>query len=491
MAKRKTKSPRRDAWTNSETGHGTSRDATEYTYFTSRPVSDEYAIQLWRSDDMIKKIVEALPTDALRRPWTYKIGDGDGEDKEKAADLSSENERLDGVQTFKRAICTERATGGAIVFPVMEGGGPLEEPLEDYEDRIGKIIALHCFEPRECVPATWYTKLSDVKFRQPRTWRISPLSGNTGRYMVGEEIHESRLIVFPGRRVSNQPLTGQRTGHGDGVVQYCLKVVSDYGLSWGSVAKLLTDFGHGVYKLDQLDEILAEKNGEAELDRRLEAMDRRKSSLRAAVIGKNDEFMRVATALGGYAEVLIQIAQRLAACAEMPMTRLFGMSPAGLNATGESDIRMWYDSCEQERERHAHRIDQYSRMLMLQNDGPFGGVEPDDWDHEFPPLWQPSEKEQAETRKLVAETDQIYFTIGSASNDDIAISRWGSGRYSMEMAIDWAAREEAKRLEEEQAQEMHDAQVEATANPPPPGSDPNAAKTPPQDEGDEKSSAEE
>lgn len=471
MAKRKTKRPRRDAWVNNETGHGTSRDATEYTYFTSKPVSDEYAIQLWRSDDMIKKIVEALPNDALRRPWTYKIGEGDDEDKEKATALCSENERLDGVQVFKRAIHTERATGGAIIFPVMEGGGPLNEPLEDYEDRIGKIIALHTFEPRECVPVTWYTRLSDAKFRQPKTWRISPLSGNTGRYMVGEEIHESRLIVFPGRRVSNQPLTGQRIGHGDGVVQYCLKVVSDYGLSWGSVAKLLTDFGHGVYKLDQLDEILAEKNGEAELDRRLEAMDRRKSSLRAAVIGKNDEFMRVATALGGYAEVLIQIAQRLAACAEMPMTRLFGMSPAGLNATGESDIRMWYDSCEQERERHAHRIDQYSRMLMLQNEGPFGGVEPEEWDHEFPPLWQPSEKEQAETRKLISETDKTYFDMGAASNDDIAISRWGSGRFSPEMTIDWKAREEAKKLEEQQAQEMHDAQVEGLKNP---GVDPNA-----------------
>ena len=65
---------------------------------------------------------------------------------------------------------------------------------------------------------------------------------------------------------------------------------------------------------------------------------------------------------------------------------------------------------------------------------------PKTWSIEPNPLWQPSESEQATTRKTIAETDQIYYTMNAATSEDIAESRWGGDTYSSDMHIDIKAR---------------------------------------------------
>lgn len=454
MAKQRTtkkRAARRDGWANPETGHGTSRDHREYTTFSPRGVTDEYMRSLWRGDDVIGRIVEDLPDEAWRRSVTFTLGSKEGDDKEEAAALAGEWEDIGADTALKECGYRERALGGGAILPIIEGSvGQLDEPLDDYMDRIGKIVALHVFEPREMQPDSWYTKLSDPKFRQPQTWRVTPLSGATGRAMVGDIIHESRMIIMPGIRVSPQPLIGTRLGWGDSVTLRVLEVCASFGLSWGSAAKILADFDHGIYQLDQLDEILAENGGEDELDRRLAAMDRRKSSLRAAVIGKNDTFTRAASSLAGYSDLLIQLAFRVSAAAKMPASRLFGMAPQGMNATGEYDQSSWYDAADAYRTEKRKPAERLARLMMLQADGPTAGKEPANWKLEFPALKVPSEKEQADTRYVVAQADKIYFEMGAASNDDIANSRWKGGRYSPEMSIDWKAREEQKKIDEAQ-----------------------------------------
>ncbi len=177
-------------------------------------------------------------------------------------------------------------------------------------------------------------------------------------------------------------------------------------------------------------------------------MDYMRSTLRSMVVGAGDDFQRTSTPVGGLEGLLQQFALRIAAAADMPVTVMFGMAPAGLNATGDNDIRGWYDKIASRREHHYRcRLEQIIRMYMLSKDGACKGVEPDQWSVEFPPLWEPSEKERAETRYIIAQTDQIYFNIQAASSDDIAESRWKGDTYSSEMTIDWAERKKQQDLE--------------------------------------------
>jgi phage-related protein (TIGR01555 family) len=121
----------------------------------------------------------------------------------------------------------------------------------------------------------------------------------------------------------------------------------------------------------------------------------------------------------------------------MPISKLFGQSASGLNATGEGDARNWYDAVK------AYQADSvrpaYERMLRLifaAKTGPTRGIEPDNWSLKFPPLWQPTEKERAETRKIVAETDAINYDMGLVTSEELRTSRFGGEEYSAETEID-------------------------------------------------------
>jgi hypothetical protein len=80
--------------------------------------------------------------------------------------------------------------------------------------------------------------------------------------------------------------------------------------------------------------------------------------------------------------------------------------------------------------------ERFLRILFRAKAGPTKGIEPDNWTVSFPPLWQPTEQERATTRKMVAETDAIYYDMGVVTSSEVRSSRFGSDEYSSETVID-------------------------------------------------------
>lgn len=455
---------RHDGLINVFTGHGTDRDRRTSTYHQTAVVIDENAIDLRRGNWIAARICELLDDDAFRRGYELKL-----DDKEEAETVMDAVEDLGINKKAEQAGQMERTAGGAALFPVLDGAlGDLNEPLvlDPKEPRIGKVLALHLLEPRELRPWTWYTDLEHPKFGQPETYWLRPLLGGMSGAAINALarqviVHESRLAIYPGLKFTRQPLNGQRLGWGDSALTRPNEAISDFGLSWGSAASILHDFAQGVVKLDQLVEMLREEGGEALVSKRLAVMDMTRSSLRAMVLDKNDEFTRTSTPVSGLSDLLIQFAQLIAAAADMPLTRLFGMSPAGLNATGQSDMQGWYERVGVRQTDHTANLEWMIRLVMLSADGPTQGQEPDEWSIEWRPLQKPSEKETADTRYAVAQADKIYFDMGAASSDDIAKSRFGGDTYSMETVIDWDAREAQQKIDEQKAAEIDKASIAA------------------------------
>ena len=97
----------------------------------------------------------------------------------------------------------------------------------------------------------------------------------------------------------------------------------------------------------------------------------------------------------------------------MPVTRLFGVSAAGLNATGAGDARNWYDA-----------VGDYQTKSVLPGlrAVPAYPVPGESWtdqghragqlDSELPATLAADRQERATTRKTVAETDAIYYDMG-------------------------------------------------------------------------------
>jgi phage-related protein (TIGR01555 family) len=443
---------RRDGWTNSASGHGTAYDRRTLTRFGVDIVTDLEARQLWRAEWLCKRIIETLPGEANRRGWDLKV-----KDKKLAASIAARAEEidLDGVMT--RAAEYERAYGGAAIFPVLSGAlGDLSTPLVDTS--ITRVEALHVLEPQELQPETYYTSLAHPKFGLPETYRLYPLHSGRGGYVSIQAIHESRLVIFGGKRVSRQTQPGQREGWGDSELNHARGMISDAGLTWGSVATLLHEFGQGVYKIAGLAEMMSRTDGPAELARRMDAMDMFKSSMRAMAVDAEDDYVRMSTPASGLSELLEQQAIWIAAIAGMPVEVLFGRAPAGLNATGDSTIRNWYAEVEKiDATRYAPKRERLIKMLLLEG----GREEPALWAVEARPLWSPSEKEVAETRFIDAQTDEKNITNGVYSADDAAKSRYQGDKYGRDIVIDWTAREAQKVADDEIAEEMRAAEIDA------------------------------
>jgi hypothetical protein len=157
---------------------------------------------------------------------------------------------------------------------------------------------------------------------------------------------------------------------------------------------------------------------------------------------------------------------RICAAARMPVTKLFGQSPSGLNATAEGDLAFWYDRVSGQQDADLRKQLEYLiKLLWLAKDGPTGGVEPKSWSLDFESLWQLSQDEETAARKTQAETDAVYIDTGVLTPDEVAMSRFGGDRYSFETSLDDEIRAEPEQVEPEPEPAMAPVQEPAQTQP--------------------------
>jgi phage-related protein (TIGR01555 family) len=86
--------------------------------------------------------------------------------------------------------------------------------------------------------------------------------------------------------------------------------------------------------------------GEAGVIRRMEIMNMSKSVLNAILIDSEEDYTRDNASLAGIPEIIDRFMLMVTGSTGIPVTRLFGRSPGGLNATVENDLRNYYDLVE-------------------------------------------------------------------------------------------------------------------------------------------------
>lgn len=432
------KRARFDGWYNVLTGLGDiSRDKTEYADFQHDPVDQQSCEELWRGDDMAACIVETIPAEMLRQGFDISLGNSSTDKNESELLLKAAIEELEVIEKYQEVLCYERAYGGGAIFPGADDGQDPAEPLDLKRLRSLKWISV--LEPRELVPESWYSDPLKPKLGQVERYRINPIGTANTTTQTGALIHESRLITFPGVRVTKRTRS-ENNSWGDSVLVRCRRVLSHFHQSWSSAAVLLADFAQAVLKMKGLADFLAANDTESVVNR-AQGMDLARSVCRAVIIDSEEEFGRQVTPLTELPEMLDKFALRLSATARMPVSLLLGQSPAGLQATGASDIRFFYDRVKTDQTRRLKpRLERLIKMIMLAKQGPLAGNEPKNWSVTFPSLWQETEKEKAEIRKSQADADRVYMEYGVISPEEVARSRFGGDRYSVETSIDMKSR---------------------------------------------------
>lgn len=371
-------------------------------------------------------------------------------------------EDLQVLDVFGEAMKAERTYGGsAVLVGIRDGVKDLSKPL-DY-DKIQSVDWLDVLTPLELVPYQWYMDPTAAKFGRPELYWMQRLSSGSIGSTTRIPIHESRLILFPGIVISKRQ-QHEHWGWGDSILVRMLEALRDFSGAYGGAAQLVTDFAQAVLSIKGLTESFLTGDDDL-LVRRARALDEGRSIAKAILMDADEKFERTATPVTGLSDLMDRFALNLAAAVPMPVTILMGQSPAGLNATGDADTRSWFDSIAAKRERNLKpRMNIFMKMLFASKRGPTQGTEPEKWTLKYGELWQPTAKEEAERRYIVAQTDAIYITNGVLIPEEVAISRWGGDAYSPETQLDRDVREDFdKQAEEEAKAEAKQLQAEAEA----------------------------
>ncbi len=120
-----------------------------------------------------------------------------------------------------------------------------------------------------------------------------------------------------------------------------------------------------------------------------------------------DEFDTHQYSFSGLSDVLIQFAQQLSGATGIPLTRLFGQSPAGLSATGEGEMKQYHEKVKQKQEKEFRTPLQ--RLLGVLSMSELSKPLPDDFGFEFRNLQEMSEAEKADiaTKKTAAVVQAV------------------------------------------------------------------------------------
>ena len=112
-----------------------------------------------------------------------------------------------------------------------------------------------------------------------------------------------------------------------------------------------------------------------------------------------DKFEAHSYTFSGLSDVMLQFGQQLSGALQIPLVRLFGQSPAGLNSTGDADIRTYYDMIQSQQESRLRRG--VGMVLDLLCRSEIGNEPPKGFKFTVTPLWQMTPVEKATVGQAV------------------------------------------------------------------------------------------
>jgi len=429
MTKKKNKVINFDGWGNILTNLGIrGKDRTQSTnYLYDNRLDENQLMNLYTGDGFAKKVVDLIATE-MTREWFTIEGDTDNL-------IVGALDEIDGKEKVTDLIRWSRLFGGAVLLLGVDDGQELDQPIN--YNNIRKLDYLQVFDRHQ----VWWT-FNDVygvesrNFGKPEFYRINPLKTAAAEIVV----HESRIIKMDGEKLPVRRYI-DNDYWGDSVLQPIYTQLKNLGAAYGTTANIMEDFVQSVLTINNLQDMLAA--GEDELiQKRLQIIDTSRHVANTILLDENESYTKLGSSVGGLDGLIDKFTLALAAVSGIPVTFLMGQAPAGLQATGASDIRMFYDNIKGEQEDTLRPvIEKLTKIIMLSSEGGFGGRELENWCIKFTPLWQLTDSENATLRKTIAETDQIYINTGVLDPSEVAIARFGGESYSMDTFIDNETRE--------------------------------------------------
>lgn len=229
------------------------------------------------------------------------------------------------------------------------------------------------------------------------------------------KLHHTRCLRFDGVELPYQQKV-QENLWSMSVIERIFDRLQAFDSTTAGAAQLVFKAYLRNWKIPQLRDLIA--TGGVALEALMKQVDfvrMFQSSEGITLLDGEDEFEALTYTFTGLDQVMLQFGQQLAGAIEEPMVRLFGQSPAGLNSTGEADLRTYYDNIRKRQEKQMRRP--YTVVLDVLSRSIFGKKPPKGFTFEFTPLWQMTAEQKS---KIANEGTQAIVGAYDAGITDRA-----------------------------------------------------------------------
>lgn len=430
-----------DAWYNSMTGHGTSRDKTEYTSFSaSVPLTDDQLDNLYCEGELVARICDGYPEQYFKKDFDIQIKINDEVDRVLSDEIKAELIELNIKRKLTDCFVWDNVFGGCGLYIGVDDSQDFSLPLDI--NRVDKLEYINVLDRRDLIPLSFYRDSVQGRYGEFELFNVA--STNLVQSFF-DTVHASRFLIFDGLRVSARKRE-KNVGWGQSFIQRCYGPLKSYGISWKSLDNILADGSQGVFKFKNYLNYIA-NNDFSRMQGRLIAMDMQRSTARSVVVDADQEdFQRQSFTWSGLDKPYQMIMLRLSAITGYPVSILMGREPAGLNATGDSDFRIFYDKCMSDQQNKvAPRIKELTKILCATRK-----KKPSSVNIKFEPLIEMSLQEKVDAYLKVAQADKIYcYDMDILTEEEISISRFSKDGWKLDTHIN---EEDRKRLQKAQMQ---------------------------------------
>lgn len=407
---------REDGYVNLLNKYGTKQDNSEAYKFEREPVIPDMQLTgLYEGNGLFSKIIDTPAEEALKHGFDLNL-----KSNEMNAFVDEVLDDLEWDEKATTAIKWARLYGGALIVMLIDDGRGLEEPV-DWE-HIRSIDELRVYERSIVQPD--YARLYQQdyggkgignrvsKFGQPEYYYVSSIYGSF-------KVHESRCLVFRNGVLPEQ--TSNATYLFWGMPEYVRirRALRETVTAHTDSVKLLERSVQAIYSMKGLASLLTTDDGENQVLKRLQLVDTSRGLLNSIAIDSEGEQYDFKTfQFSGVKDVIDATCNMLSALTNIPQTILFGRSPAGMNATGDSDFESYYNFVEKIQRLMLKRnlrtlLDVVFRAGIASGDV----AEEPDYKLEFKPLWSLSDTEQATVDQTKAQTALVKAQTAQAYVD--------------------------------------------------------------------------
>lgn len=415
-----------DGFKNVIKGLGTSKDPrTSRIYERGIPITLEAAEALYSYNWLAKKVVD-IPIDDATRKWRTLIVS----DPEKKKNIEDAMDFFQVKQKINLAMKWARVFGGSVIVIIIDGEDP-EEPLDIEKIKPNTLKNFIVLDRYNIYPTVVNRNILDINYGKPDYYQVT---------REGQKVHSSRVIKFDG--VVPTIREAERNNFwGTSIFTYMWDVIADSQEVSASIANCIYESNVDVYKIKGFHEILSQNSDELAV-KRLNYAHQMKSMINGIALDSEDEYDKKSNTFAALADLDDRAMQKVSGTSDIPLTRLLGISPSGMNATGESDMLNYHDNVQSIQENKIRPPLEIIDSIIMKSE--FNDLEK--LNYEFLPLKQLTEAEQAEISLKNSNRDLAYLGQNVITPYDVLAQLAENGTY---VSIDDNRVEEAKKLEEE------------------------------------------